>query len=105
MDERDSWVLVDRRRNVRVTEVSLEATTECEDGSVVGAPGEATIAAFDHCALAAKLARLMPLFPEPIPLPEPYKVLEFRQVQVPPSRPIAIDTGRPLLEGPLLEAS
>lgn len=69
---------------------------EPEGVSVVSPLREATIGVFDHCALAAKLARLMPLFPKPLPLPEPYKVLLFRQIAMPDSRPVAIDTRRPL---------
>jgi hypothetical protein len=92
---------------VRTTETASEAIAriEPEAGSAVSPRGETAIGVFDHCVLAAKLARLMPLFPDPPPLSEPYKVLQFRQVVLqfrpdaaPVSRPIAIDTRRPLLE-------
>ena len=82
------------------TEARSKAITgiEPQGDRVVSALGETTIGVFDHCVLAAKLARLMPLFPEPLPLPEPYKVLQFRRLEVPRPGPIAIDSRRPLLE-------
>jgi len=55
---------------------------------------------FEQCVLAGKSARLLPLFPEPLLIAKPFKLLEFRQVAKSASRPIAIDT-----RGPLLEAS
>jgi hypothetical protein len=81
-----------------ITETSPKTITgiEPETDSVVSPFSEAVVGVFDHCALATKLARLMPLFPKPLPLPEPYKVLLFRQIAMPDSRPIAIDTRRPL---------
>jgi hypothetical protein len=78
---------------------------ESEGGGVVSAFSETTIRVFDHRVLAAKLARLMPLYPMPLPLPEPYEVLQFRHITVRPSHPIAIDTRRPLLEAIWKEAS
>jgi hypothetical protein len=93
--------------NVSTTEATSEAITgiQREAGSAVSPPGEITNGVFDHCVLAAKLARLMLLFPEPPPLSEPYKVLQFRQVVLqfkpdaaPAPRPIAIDTRRPFSE-------
>jgi hypothetical protein len=92
---------------MRATEYSSKTITgiESEGGSVVCALNQTTIGVFDHRVLAAKLARLMPLYPVPLPLPEPYQVLKFRQVAMPPSHPIAIDTRRPLLEAIWKDAS
>lgn len=89
-------------------EAKLIAMTgnKCEGDGVAGALIETTTDVFDHCVLAAKLARLISRYPHCRLIPEPYTVFQYRQVDTPASRliaidtrlPIAIDNGRPLLE-------
>jgi hypothetical protein len=90
---------------MRATEIRSTSSIEPEGGDLVRGVSEATrespiaptIEAFDHRELAVKLACLMSLFPESLPNSVPYTVFQYRQVGVPDSRVIAINTRRPLL--------
>lgn len=95
---------------MRTNEAKLSATTgiDHEGGGVAGELSAPATDVFDHCVLAAKLARLISLYPQSRLIAEPYTVFQYRQVVMPASRPIAIDTRRPIAIDtrlPLLEAS